>query len=77
MQLFSIGLVELNPDGTPKRGGRRPPVETYDNADVMGLAKIFTGWSWAFPDSQLTENRFRWGWPDYSLQATRASTCSR
>ncbi len=67
MQLFSIGLVELNPDGTPRVGADGRPIETYDNADVMGLAKIFTGWSWAFPDSQLTENRFRWGWPDYSL----------
>jgi uncharacterized protein (DUF1800 family) len=67
MQLFSIGLVELNADGTPRLGSDGRALETYDNADVMALAKIFTGWSWAFPDSQLTENRFRWGWPDYRL----------
>jgi uncharacterized protein (DUF1800 family) len=67
MQLFTIGLVELNADGTPRLGSDGRALETYDNADVMALAKVFTGWSWAFPDSQLTENRFRWGWPDYSL----------
>jgi uncharacterized protein (DUF1800 family) len=67
MQLFSIGLVELNPDGTPKLDAGGDPVETYSNVDVGGLAKIFTGWSWGFPDNQLTESRFRWGWPDYKV----------
>jgi uncharacterized protein (DUF1800 family) len=43
MQLFTIGLYELNPDGSVKlRGGR--PIETYNNEDVEGLAKVFTGW---------------------------------
>ncbi len=46
MQLFSIGLVELNLDGTPRRGN----VETYTPADVSELAKVFTGWSWACPN---------------------------
>ncbi len=32
----------------------------------MAMAKVFTGWSWAFPDAQLTENNFRWGSPDYT-----------
>ncbi len=41
MQLFSIGLYELNPDGT-LRGGA--PKETYGPADVSQLARIFTGW---------------------------------
>jgi uncharacterized protein (DUF1800 family) len=44
MQLFSIGLVALNPDGTPAGTG-----ETYGPDDVAGLAKVFTGWSWACP----------------------------
>ena len=66
MQLFTIGLHELNPDGTPRLDARGQPVETYGNADVMALAKVFTGWAWAFPDNQLTDNRFRWGNPDYS-----------
>jgi uncharacterized protein (DUF1800 family) len=46
MQLFSIGLYELNPDGTQKLVNGAP-VETYGPADVAGLAGVFTGWSWA------------------------------
>lgn len=67
MQLFAIGLYELNPDGTLKRGSNGQPIETYNNADVMALAKVFTGWSWGFPDNQLTEQNFRWRGPDYKV----------
>lgn len=49
MQLFSIGLVELNPDGTPKRHANGQLIETYTASDVSGLAKVFTGWSWDCP----------------------------
>jgi uncharacterized protein (DUF1800 family) len=49
MQLFSIGLVELNPDGSARTSGSKP-LETYAAADVAGLAKVFTGWSWDCPD---------------------------
>jgi uncharacterized protein (DUF1800 family) len=50
MQLFTIGLVELNPDGTPRLTDGSPR-ETYSNDDIAGLAKVFTGWSWyAGPD---------------------------
>jgi hypothetical protein len=54
MQLFTIGLHELNADGTVVRNAAGQPVETYNNADVMALARVFTGWSWAFPDAQMT-----------------------
>ena len=48
MQLFSIGLYELDIDGTLKlRDGK--PVETYDNEDITGLAKVFTGFSHGGP----------------------------
>lgn len=40
MQLFTIGLLELNPDGTVRGGG----IETYAPGDVSGLARVFTGW---------------------------------
>ncbi|MGY0194607.1 DUF1800 domain-containing protein [Leptothrix sp. BB-4] len=49
MQLFSIGLVELNPDGSVRRNGTTP-IETYDASDVSGLARVFTGWSLACGD---------------------------
>ncbi len=41
MQLFTIGLLELQSDGSPVPGD----IETYTNDDVIGLAKVFTGLS--------------------------------
>ncbi|MFT7723284.1 MAG: DUF1800 family protein [Roseateles sp.] len=67
MQLFTIGLYELNIDGSLKLNGSGQPVETYTNDDVMALSKVFTGWSWAYPDAQLTEQVFRFGNPDISV----------
>ena len=67
MQLFTIGLHELNADGTPKLAADGQPVETYGNADVMALARVFTGWSWGFPDNQLTSANF---WATPNLTAT-------
>jgi uncharacterized protein (DUF1800 family) len=46
MQLFSIGLTKLNADGTPALVGGQP-VETYGPTDITGMARVFTGWSWA------------------------------
>lgn len=44
-QLFTIGLLELNMDGTPRlRNGN--PIETYTNEDITGLARVFTGFSY-------------------------------
>jgi uncharacterized protein (DUF1800 family) len=45
MQLFSIGLVQLNPDGTPVLSGGQE-VPTYDQTTVRGFAAVFTGWDW-------------------------------
>jgi uncharacterized protein (DUF1800 family) len=46
MQLFTIGLTELNPDGTPRLVGGQPQ-DTYDQEDVTGLARLLTGWEYA------------------------------
>ena len=43
LQLFMIGLVELNLDGTPRLVNGQP-IETYTQTDVSGLARVFTGW---------------------------------
>lgn len=48
MQLFSIGLLELHPDGTLKLGTGGQPIPTYDNDDIKDLSKIFTGWGFAY-----------------------------
>ncbi len=55
MQLFSIGLVELNADGSARSAAAASRWRPTRPADIAGLAKVFTGWSWACPD-----------WPDNS-----------
>jgi len=46
MQLFSIGLVELNPDGTQQLDANGAPVPTFDGSTIEGLASVFTGWTY-------------------------------
>jgi uncharacterized protein (DUF1800 family) len=45
MQLFSIGLFELWPDGTLRLGPNGLPVPTYTNDDIREFAKVLTGQS--------------------------------
>lgn len=47
MQLFTIGLVELEPDGTVRTDSSGQPMPTYDQAVVEGFAHVFTGWNLA------------------------------
>jgi uncharacterized protein (DUF1800 family) len=63
MQLFTIGLYQLNLDGTNKLGSNGQPQETYTNDDIVGLARVFTGWSWNMPDGSNASNTFKWGGP--------------
>ncbi|MFO1341018.1 MAG: DUF1800 family protein [Burkholderiaceae bacterium] len=51
MQLFSIGLQQLNTDGTLKLDGSGQPIDTYGTADIEGLSSVFTGFSWYGPDT--------------------------
>jgi len=46
MQLFSIGLEELNPDGTPQLDTNGNPIPTYTQDTIEGFAHVFTGWSY-------------------------------
>ena len=48
MQLFSIGLYELNADGTRKQANGKD-IATYGPSDIAGMAKVFTGFSWECP----------------------------
>lgn len=45
MQLFSIGLYQLNSDGTEKTENGKY-IDTYNQSDITNLAKIFTGWNY-------------------------------
>jgi len=47
MQLFTIGLVKLNIDGTHQLDGSGQPINTYDQDIIKGFAHVFTGWHFA------------------------------
>ena len=55
MQLFTIGLLKLNADGSLQGGA---PSETYTQDDITGLARVFTGWNIANADNS-TPDRMR------------------
>jgi len=59
MQLMSIGLFQLNPDGTEKLDSQGNPIPTYSHDDIAGLAKVFTGFGWFAPNP--TDETFRNG----------------
>jgi uncharacterized protein (DUF1800 family) len=48
MQLMSIGLYQLGPDGVVRTSGSAP-IPAYTADDISGLAKVFTGFSWYAP----------------------------
>ncbi|HUE66075.1 MAG TPA: DUF1800 domain-containing protein [Rhizomicrobium sp.] len=50
MQLMTIGLYKLNPDGTNQLDGSGNPIPTYSQNDILGLAKVFTGLAWYSPN---------------------------
>ncbi|MGI9223169.1 MAG: DUF1800 domain-containing protein [Woeseiaceae bacterium] len=47
MQLFSIGLVELNIDGTVRVDTQGDPIPTYDQPIIEAFAHVYTGWTYA------------------------------
>jgi len=54
MQLFSIGLEQLNLDGTPILNSDGNPIPTYNITDIEEMARIFTGWD-------ATASQITWG----------------
>lgn len=55
MQLFTLGVVKLNMDGSTVRDAKGAPVETYSQEDVSQLARALTGW-------RMGEAPSRWDW---------------
>jgi uncharacterized protein (DUF1800 family) len=47
LQLFSVGLYRLNPDGSQMRDAQGQTIPTYDQTVVNGFARVFTGWTFA------------------------------
>ncbi|MEO6004287.1 MAG: DUF1800 family protein [Opitutus sp.] len=63
MQLFTIGLSQLQPDGTLKLDTKALPIATYDQTTVTAMAKVFTGWG--FYNTTPTTANFRNSPSDY------------
>ena len=49
LQLFTIGLNQLNPDGTLQLDAAGEPIPTYDQSTITAFARVFTGWGFAPP----------------------------
>lgn len=49
MQLFTLGVMQLNPDGSPKRDANGKLLETYTQDDVQAMARALTGWDFLNP----------------------------
>ena len=54
MQLFSVGLVQLNVDGTVRNDASGQPLPTYNQDIIEGFARVFTGWKWECPTTLPT-----------------------
>lgn len=80
MQLFSIGLWMLHPDGTRILGGNDQPIPTYDNATITEIARVFTGLTYGKKsagsdnpnfgeyNSDFTSPMKGWEWPRNRLR---------
>lgn len=47
LQLFTIGLTDLNLDGSPKLGSDGAPIPAYGQREVLEFSRAFTGWTYA------------------------------
>ncbi len=64
MQLFTIGLNQLQPDGTLRLDATGLPIPTYNQTTISQTAKVFTGWAFQSADA-TSESNFRRGASDY------------
>ncbi|HEX8288784.1 MAG TPA: DUF1800 domain-containing protein [Pyrinomonadaceae bacterium] len=44
LQLFTIGVFMLNPDGTKQLDENNNPIPTYNQKTINNFTKVFTGW---------------------------------
>ncbi len=72
MQLFTIGLHELNADGTPRLDANNHPIETYGQSDITNLARVFTGYDWDYTSNGGAFTNV--AWHDYDVPNTRFAT---
>jgi len=55
MQLFTLGLNQVNPDGTPVLDSTGNPIPTYTQDDVMALGRALTGWTYPTQPGQTLQ----------------------
>lgn len=67
MQLFTIGLNQLHADGTLRLDAEGRPQPTYTQADIAGLASVFTGWGPHYDDADPP----RWYWDPTNIADRR------
>ncbi|CAL4866882.1 hypothetical protein MMA231_01127 [Asticcacaulis sp. MM231] len=65
MQLMTIGLYQLNVDGSYKTDSSGNPLETYTQSDISNLARVFTGYN----DDMAGVARTNVSWVSYPIPA--------
>lgn len=55
MQLFTIGLFQLNLDGTLKPDANGNPIPTYDQAAIQNFSRVYTGWTYPTKPGAITQ----------------------
>ena len=64
MQLFSVGLVQLNMNGSIKKDAAGKALETYTQKDVIEATRALTGWDYAEPNvRRMSSNGFNYAKP--------------
>ncbi|MCU4120627.1 DUF1800 family protein [Variovorax sp. N23] len=84
MQLMTIGLYQLNADGSIKRAADGTPLDSYSQDDVTNLARVFTGYdldiatadkgAFTPPGASYTIESNAWTTRPMALTASRHST---
>jgi uncharacterized protein (DUF1800 family) len=71
MQLFTLGVNQLNPDGTPQLDSGGNPIPTYTQNDVMALGRALTGWTYPTQTGQTLQkhNPFYGGAPMVAFES--------
>jgi uncharacterized protein (DUF1800 family) len=69
MQLFTIGLFELNADGSVKTDAAGKKIESYDSDDVSQLARVFTGYDFDPAYSPSSANGVQFPGGNYKVWA--------
>lgn len=69
MQLFTIGLWKLNPDGTRMKDAAGQDIPTYSNEHIMNFARVFTGIAIVFAYAFYPRSVCVFPWPSSHFQS--------